>query len=314
MGAAAYSWIVAAAFFFGVLSIAVLLALLYSTRAERRVQRRLDPNKAASDDFAAAGDRPVLQEIARQGRAIEQMVDTQGETNRLLIQAGWRDAQSRMMYYALRALMPVAFVGLALVGAVVGKGKIFQPPLVYLVVVIALGLSILLPIRLLRGFAESRSKRIRREVPLFVHLLMMLYDAGLSTRQAFANLVREGGGVLPELGYEVQLVLRQIEAGADISEALKNMGDALQVDDLASVLGVLRQVDRYGGEIREPLGDTLKLIEERHALEVREQVNLTSGRMTVVMVLFFFPALLVFTAGPAFMAILKGLHGVATGK
>jgi tight adherence protein C len=311
MGAAAYAWIVAGAFFFGVLSIAVLLALLYSTRVERRVQRRLDPNKADSDDFAAAGDRPVLQEMARQGRAIEQLVDTKGETNRLLIQAGWRDAQSRMMYYALRAVLPVAFVGLALAAAVIGKGKLFQPPLVYIVVLAALMLSILLPIRMLRGFAESRRKRIRREVPLFVHLLMLLYDAGLSTRQAFANLVREGGGVLPELGYEVQLVLRQIEAGADISEALKNMGDALEVGDLNSILGVLRQVDRYGGEIREPLNDALKLIEERHTLEVREYVNLTSGRMTVVMVLFFFPALLVFTAGPAFMAILKSLGAAA---
>ena len=278
------------------------------------MQHRLDPNKAAGDDFATAGDRPVLQEMARQGRAIEQLVDTQGETNRLLVQAGWRDAQTRMMYYALRAVTPVVFVGLALMGAVFGKGKLFQAPTVYFIVFSAFALSLLLPIRLLRTFAESRRKRIQREVPLFVHLLMMLYDAGLSTRQAFANLVREGGGVLPELGYEVQLVLRQIEAGADISQALKGMGDALEVDDLASVLGVLRQVDRYGGEIREPLSDALKVIEERRALDVREQVNLTSGRMTVVMVLFFFPALLVFTAGPAVMAILKGLHSAAGGK
>jgi tight adherence protein C len=157
----------------------------------------------------------------------------------------------------------------------------------------------------LRSVAGSRRKRIQAEVPLFVHLLVLLYDAGLSTRQAFSNLVKEGGNVLPELGREVRLVLLQIEAGGDTSEVLRNLGDTLEVGDLTTILGVLRQVDRYGGEIREPLLDSLKVIEERRGLDMREQVNLTSGRMTLVMVVFFFPALLIFSAGPAVTAFIK---------
>jgi len=40
-------------------------------------------------------------------------------------------------------------------------------------------------------------------------------------------------------------------------------------------------------------------------------VNLTSGRMTVVMILFFFPALMIFVGGPAFVSIVRALRGVA---
>ena len=35
---------------------------------------------------------------------------------------------------------------------------------------------------------------------------------------------------------------------------------------------------------------------------MREKVGIISGRMTLVMVLFFFPALLIFSAGPAVMS------------
>ena len=138
----------------------------------------------------------------------------------------------------------------------------------------------------------------------------MLFDAGLSTRQAFASLVRDSRGVLPELGREFEILLRQIEAGSDMSESLKNLGDMLGVPDLVSVLGVLRQVDRYGGEIRQPLMEVLSVLEERRTLDAREKVNLISGRMTVVMVLFFFPALMIFVAGPAFSSIIKALGDV----
>ena len=106
------------------------------------------------------------------------------------------------------------------------------------------------------------------------------------------------------------MLLRQLEAGADTSVVLKSLGDAMDVGDLTTVLGVLRQIDRYGGEVREPLLETLKILEERRTMDMRERVNILSGRMTVVMVAFFFPALLIFVAGPAFLSIIRALAQV----
>ena len=310
MSANTYASIVAASIFFGLLTVAALVALVFYSRSERRIQRRLDNSSdvAIADDFNS--DNTLLQGMAKQGKAIEKMMETQGETSRLLLQAGWRDTQSRMIYYAFQAITPLLTGGLAIAAGLTIKGKWFDPPLIYVVVFGAVALGILIPLRVLRMFAGSRSQRIQREVPLFVHLLVMLFDAGLSTRQAFSNLVREGGGVLPELGVEVSLVLRQVEAGGDISEVLRHAGEVLEVGDLTTILGVLRQVDRYGGEIREPLLDSLKVIEERRALDMREKVGLISGRMTLVMVLFFFPALLIFSAGPAVISFMRAFSGV----
>ncbi len=226
MSASTFAAIVAGSTFFGFLTIAALIALVFYSRSERRMQRRLDSGSdiAVANDFD--GNTPLLQGVARQGRAIEKLMETQSEGGRLLIQAGWRDTQSRAAYYAFQAITPLVLVGLAVAAGISIKGKWFDPPYIYVVVFGALALGILIPIRVLRMFAKARARkrRIQREVPLFVHLLVLLFDAGLSTRQALANLVREGGGVLPELGGEIQLVLRQIEAGGDSSEVLRHLG------------------------------------------------------------------------------------------
>lgn len=307
----AFASILALAVILAVLGLFGLVLISLAASNERRMQRRLEGVDADADaDFGGESDKPLLQSLARRGRSIDKLTDKDGETTRLLVQAGWRDLQSRVGYYVFQAVTPAILVGLVVFGWIFIKGEYFEPPMIYAIFALAVILSMLLPRMVLRSIAGARAQRIRKEVPLFVHLLVMLYDAGLSTRQAFTNLVREGQGVLPELGNEIQVALRQIEAGADISEVLHSLANALQVDDLTSILGVMRQVDRFGGEVREPLHDALKVIEERQALDLRERVNLISGRMTVVMVLFFFPGLLLFIAGPAFVSIIKALKGL----
>src|SRR3546814_12315679 len=57
----------------------------------------------------------MIETMARSGKAIEQMIDTEGESGRLMIQAGWRSAKARLFWYAFQAAMPVVlFVGILL--------------------------------------------------------------------------------------------------------------------------------------------------------------------------------------------------------
>ncbi|PPE74707.1 type II secretion system F family protein [Solimonas fluminis] len=303
-----FAALVAGGILVAVLAILAVIFVTVFSRNERVLKRRLSPEAAPVDELEQK-DRPLLQAMVRGGKNLEAMVDEEGESARLLLQAGWRSASARIAWYTFQTVLPLVLAGLVLAFWLLGPE---HKKLMYtaLAVFVAAALSFLVPRWILRGAASSRQDRIKREVPLFIHLLAMLFDAGLSTRQAFASLVRDSRGVLPELGREFEILLRQIEAGSDMSESLKNLGDMLGVPDLVSVLGVLRQVDRYGGEIRQPLMEVLSVLEERRTLDAREKVNLISGRMTVVMVLFFFPALMIFVAGPAFSSIIKALGDV----
>ena len=305
-----FATLVASAILLGGAALLAVVYLLATARERSRMQQRLAPERQAAVREGGVGGE-ILESIADRGRKLESLVDSNNESTRLLIQAGWRSQGARTLYYAAQALVPIGL--LALVGMVwlFGPQRLHQPSFLMLMTAAALMLGLLLPRIVLRSAAEGRVRRIKAEVPMFIHLLVLLFEAGLSTRQAFASLVREGSGVLQHLGVEFEMLLRSLDAGADTADVLKNLTDALEVDDLSHVLGVLRQVDRYGGEVREPLLEALAVLEERRGLDMREQVNLLSGRMTVVMVLFFFPALLIFVAGPAFVSIIKALGQVA---
>ena len=295
---------------------AAVIAVAYvvmNVRAERKLERRIQGGDVESDDgFSDPRGSAVLQAAARQGREIERFVDKSGgETRQLLAQAGWRHGEARLMFYALQGLAPV-ILALLVFGAFLAGLKVLHSP-AHLVVGLAFAviIGLLLPRLVLRRAATQRRERIRAEVPLLVNLLVMLYEAGLSTRQALASLVRDGGRVLPELGDDFEALVRQMEAGADSNEVLHAYGRSMDVDDLSGILGILRQIDRYGGEIRAPLLEALQVIEERRGLDMRERVNIISGRMTVVMVLFFFPSLLIFLAAPPLMSIVHTLGSLS---
>jgi len=296
--------------------VAALGALFYVaslSRSERRLERRIHGSDLAADDsFSNPSSNVILQAAARQGREIEKFVDKSGgETRQLLAQAGWRHGDARMLFYALQGLSPLILIAAVLLAKVAGFKTLHDLSSVLIALAFAVIVGLALPRLILRRAARQRRERIRTEVPLLVNLLVMLFEAGLSTRQALASLVRDGGRVLPELGADFEILVRQLEAGGDSSEVLGNYSRSMDIPDLSGILGILRQIDRYGGEVRGPLLEALEVIEERRGLDLRERVNIISGRMTVVMVLFFFPSLLIFMAAPALISIVHTLGNVA---
>lgn len=308
MSTSLFAVVIAAAVIMAGAALILLSYLGLRARQEKKLERRVLGAEVIRDEFDG-DDADALNLLARGGQRIERLADESGETSKMLVQAGWRGQRARLMFYAFRSGMLVLAAVLSLL--LWGFGTGIKPLMLPLYTFALFAFGFLIPIWVLRAAATGRRARMAREVPLFIHLLVLLFEAGLSSRQAFASLVREGRGVLPELGQEFEGVLRQLEAGGDLAQVLRELSAALDVSDLDGVFGVLRQVDKYGGEIREPLLEALAVLEERRGLDLREKVNLVSGRMTVVMVLFFFPALLIFVAGPAVVSILKAMADVA---
>jgi tight adherence protein C len=113
----------------------------------------------------------------------------------------------------------------------------------------------------------------------------------------------------PELAKELKGVLRLIDAGMEPAEALSVTVAPLEVAELTDTVAIVKQVSRHGGNIRDTLIKFAKLMEDRQLSALREYVNVLSGKMSVVMMVFLFPALLIFLAGPGFIALGKGLMG-----
>ena len=285
----------------------VLIVWAAAVRVARQEQatRYLGADKSA----ARAPERETgwADALARRGAAFDRLIGDAEETRRLLLRAGIRGARARAGYYILQTSLPLAAAGLAI--AALG----LLPVTTVIRVLIVLGLLIvglLLPRFLLRRRAAERCKRIEADVPLFINLMILLFDAGLNLRQALTSLVRDGRGTMQALVEELDPIVRQIQAGAQADALLRETGKDLDIDDLELVLGILRQVERYGGEVKTPLTEALQTMQAQRTMATREQVNILSGKMTVVLVTCFFPPLLIFIAGPAFVSISRSLGGL----
>lgn len=288
----------------GVLGAGLLLLLSLNYLRDARLRRRYLGQHAESAEQQVR--ERWLGQMAAGGERMDQLLKDPGETRMLLAQAGWRDAQSRAGFYAFQLLLPLIAAAVALI-LFAGLGWFDNPLRGLLSMAAVVILAILLPRYLLRSKAKKRREKLRDEVPLFINLLVLLFEAGVNLRQALHSLVRDSGETMPTLTDELAPILRQIESGADADELLRETGKLLAIDDLETVFGILRQVERYGGEIREPLLEVLDTLQTRRAMELREMVNVMSGKMTVVLVVCFFPPLLVFIAGPALISIMQAL-------
>lgn len=228
------------------------------------------------------------------------------ETVQLLKQAGWYTLTGRVAYYMSCWVTPVVLVLIVFI-YVITAGSFNKEAAAQLFIAAAIGY--LLPKNVLRRVAKNRRARISREMPTAIHLLRMLFDAGLSTEHALRVLNTEGKLLAPELAKELSIALRQVDAGLDPADALSEMAAPLEVSELNDTVAILKQVTRHGGNIRETLVKFAQLMEDRQLSALREYVNILSGKMSVVMMVFLFPALLIFLAGPGFMALAKGLTG-----
>jgi hypothetical protein len=132
--------------------------------------------------------------------------------------------------------------------------------------------------------------------------LRVLYECGLSTEQALHVFAKEQRGVLPDVALEIGEVTRRVSAGSDLSEATRSVAAEAGDAELSDLFAMIRQIDRYGGAVQEPLQRFGNLLEDRERTRLQEAIGRLSAKLTIVMVLFLLPALLTFVGGPGFVA------------
>ncbi|MNQ60176.1 Bacterial type II secretion system protein F domain protein [compost metagenome] len=164
---------------------------------------------------------------------------------------------------------------------------------------------------ILGRIAAGRRERIARELPLFVDLLKLLQGVGLSLDQSLQIMADDFSHVLHVLGYELTLANRQYSQGRTREHSLHRLATLHGNEDLRGLVSLLVQVDRHGGAVQEPLRIFGERLRERRRSEMKERIGKITVKMTGVMVSTLLPALVIVTAGPGFIAILRSLGAVA---
>ena len=297
--------------------LAITLLLVHAwvrRRGQRRAQVHLDraaalrrPDAEASAELeelglGAAPTGSVLGRLAQGldlgiGRALVAQED-----RALLDQCGLNLARHRALYLGSRLLAPALLLALALLAP-----DTLAPSKRALLWFGAGVIGLLLPKWWLRARAGARRRQAHEETPLLVDLLRLLQGSGMSLDQSLQVVADGFREVLPVLGHELEIANRQFAAGRPRQATLQRLGQVYQSEDLANLVALLRQIDRHGGAVQEPLMQFGQRLREKRRAALRELVGKLNVKMTGVMVLTLLPALLIVVAGPGFLAVIRSL-------
>ncbi|ROM49981.1 type II secretion system protein F [Pseudomonas poae] len=289
--------LISAVLFLAALAL-VLANLIRHRRGQRLVAQRLQGRMGREAKFGS-----LLQQLGSSQLA-QRSVSLDNETQVLLNRVGWRKTSQRSMFAALQIGTPLVLLGLVVVAQSVLFPHIASP---WLAPLIALGIGYLLPKRILSSVAKGRQQQIAQEVATFIPLLRILFESGMAVEQALRVLSIEAQRLLPALTHELHLILTRVDSGLELSGELGKTARLLAVDEFTDTCTILQQLVQQGGGAMKSLLALKQLLDDRRLTRIQEFVSKMSAKMSVVMMVFLFPALLIVLGGPAFIGISQAL-------
>jgi len=213
-----------------------------------------------------------------------------------LIRAGYRSENALPVFYGLRIMVTLLMLVLCVML------EAHMPPNAVMklgLMASGIGAGWVLPRFFLEKKVTKRQETLRLSLPDALDLMVVSIEAGLGLDQAIQRVADELGMVHPELSEELRLVNLELRAGTARADALRNLANRTQVDDLSSLVTMLVQTDKFGTSVAQSLrvhSDTSRTKRRQRAEEAAAK---TGAKMVFPLVFCIFPAIWVVTIGPA---------------
>jgi tight adherence protein C len=153
---------------------------------------------------------------------------------------------------------------------------------------------------------DRRSKRhfiLRRAIPDFLDLIVACLGGGLSVQAALRQVSDELKLAHPDLSAELNIVLREIELGGTLDQALQQLAARTGLDEFKTLRSFVYQTTKFGTTITDALAqlaDVLRIQREQRAEELAQKAAV---KILFPTILFIFPTIFVVLAGPAALQI-----------
>jgi tight adherence protein C len=233
----------------------------------------------------------VVGALKRLGTAVPHGTSEMGKLQQRLIQAGYRSHDAIVVFFGVR-------IGVALLAFGACASSIFMRPNL-MIALAGCGLGYLLPSMALGRLAKRRQHKLRLGLPDALDLLVVSVEAGLGLDQAIQRVGEEIEFAHPDLSEELRLVNLELRAGKGRTDALRALAERTGVDDLASLVAMLVQTDRFGTSVAQSLRVHAETMRTKRRQRAEEAAAKTGVKMVFPLVFCIFPAIWVVTIGPA---------------
>lgn len=167
--------------------------------------------------------------------------------------------------------------------------------------------SLLLPERVLLYLAKRRLSKISQNLPDFLDMCNICMNAGLSYLVAVKRVATELKDVHPEICFEFEHLLEQIQIGVNRMDALRRFAERNPTREIENLAQVLIQNEKLGSSITEALNEfSRRMYQDREQL-LEEKAAKTSAKMALVIMPFMLAPYLILLLGERMVLLSRGL-------
>ena len=232
------------------------------------------------------------------GEIIPRSPEEMTRQERRLVQAGIRRKDSPVLLYGVKLGLAIAILG-----ATTAAGYLQKNPILYIVLSVFMGA--LLPDLWLKRAIRLRKERIQFAIPDALDLTVVCVEAGLGLDQSLMRIGQEIRPIHRDFSDELRLLNLEINAGKSRVQALRNLSNRTEVDDLKALIAVLIQTDRFGTSVSQSLRVFSDSLRTKRRQRAEERAAKTTIKMIPPLVFFILPSIFVVVLGPAIIMMVK---------
>ena len=154
----------------------------------------------------------------------------------------------------------------------------------------------------LSGKVRRRKETVELELPDILDLLTVSVEAGLGFEGALYKVAEKSEGILSG---EFLNVLRESKMGKPRREALREMADRLNVENLSTFIGAVIMAEQLGVSIANVLRLQSAEMRQKRRQRAEETAHKAPIKMLIPMVFFIFPAIFIILLGPAVIQMIE---------
>ncbi|OGT38558.1 MAG: hypothetical protein A3F11_04700 [Gammaproteobacteria bacterium RIFCSPHIGHO2_12_FULL_37_14] len=309
------------AFILVMLITSVFVVIYYSVRRYLTLKQRVD--KMASTYITNISEEEAIQKqedfrkhfLSSVIRTLHRFrivsYDTTKTHAKKLANAGWISKNSLVIFVSIQLLVFfVAFLwALILVMFVpwfATKSFVFKG----IVVIVLMWIGYRLPEIYLSKATNRYRRKLRRSFLDFLDLFLICVEAGFSNDKALARVCKELKQLHPEFMEQVNLLITELRILPQRKVAWENFAERTGIEETKVIAQIINQSEQLGSSISQTLRAQADMFRGEKLSFIEQKAMRLPTLLTLPLVVFILPALLIILLGPTILSIIDTFRGL----
>lgn len=220
------------------------------------------------------------------------------------LKAGIRNPKAGLIFWGVKCFLTILFLVIFLVLRIF-VFTVMNAQLTMVLGVLMPFLGFYLPDIWLRQKTDKRQEKLMKALPDALDLMVVCVEAGMGLDEAINRVAKESKLQSRELSDEFAFLSLELRAGKQRQDALRNLAERTNLEEVNNLVTLLIQADKFGTNI----ADTLRVYSDSFRTERFQRAEEMAAKMPVKLIfpliLFIFPALFIVIIGPAIISIYR---------